>query len=246
MAFKVKLTAARLLASAAAITAALAASSAQATAQNTVHGPQDDPKGDILGTFAGDKDNSPDLDVRHVEATYDFDSITLVAQMWGDIGTTGNGLYIWGVDRGAGTPFLDTLPGPKIGGPNITFDSFLQLNNDGTGFAVVFNPVPGSDTGAADVFNFTADQIKIAGDTITVDVPRAWLPSLGADISEYGFNMWPRIVGTGNNAFVSDFGPDTTNLTGTAVPEPGTWALMIAGFGLVGMNLRRRRPSIAA
>lgn len=246
MAFTIKLTSARHFATAAAITAALCATSAQATAQNTVHGPQEDPQGDILGTFIGDRDNSPDLDVRHVEATYDFDSITLAARMWGDIGTTGNGLYIWGVDRGAGTPFLDALPGPKIGGPDITFDSFIQLNNDGTGFVVAFNPVPGSATGTPDVFNFAAGQIKIAGDTITVDVPRAWLPSQGADISQYGYNMWPRIIGTGNNAFVSDFGPDTTNLTGTSVPEPGTWALMITGFGLAGVGLRRRRTALAA
>jgi hypothetical protein len=29
------------------------------------------------------------------------------------------------------------------------------------------------------------------------------------------------------------------------VPEPGTWALMIGGFGLVGIALRRRRPATA-
>ena len=29
----------------------------------------------------------------------------------------------------------------------------------------------------------------------------------------------------------------------SAVPEPGTWATMIGGFGLVGAALRRRRPS---
>lgn len=32
---------------------------------------------------------------------------------------------------------------------------------------------------------------------------------------------------------------------GTAVPEPATWALMISGFGLAGMALRRRQARIA-
>jgi hypothetical protein len=30
-----------------------------------------------------------------------------------------------------------------------------------------------------------------------------------------------------------------------AVPEPASWAMLIAGFGLVGVKLRRRRAAIA-
>lgn len=30
-----------------------------------------------------------------------------------------------------------------------------------------------------------------------------------------------------------------------AIPEPATWAMLIAGFGLVGASLRRRRPATA-
>jgi PEP-CTERM motif len=35
-----------------------------------------------------------------------------------------------------------------------------------------------------------------------------------------------------------------TSLISGAVPEPASWALMIAGFGLVGSVMRRRRPSV--
>ncbi|MGH6996745.1 MAG: PEPxxWA-CTERM sorting domain-containing protein, partial [Phenylobacterium sp.] len=30
------------------------------------------------------------------------------------------------------------------------------------------------------------------------------------------------------------------------VPEPATWAMMIAGFGIVGSAVRRRRPAALA
>ena len=38
----------------------------------------------------------------------------------------------------------------------------------------------------------------------------------------------------------SDFGLVTTFDVGTGVPEPASWALMIAGFGLIGGAMRRR------
>ena len=34
--------------------------------------------------------------------------------------------------------------------------------------------------------------------------------------------------------------------TSSAVPEPGTWAMLVAGFGLVGFAARRRRTVVAA
>ncbi len=34
-------------------------------------------------------------------------------------------------------------------------------------------------------------------------------------------------------------------VTAGAIPEPATWAMLIAGFGLVGLAARRRRATLA-
>ena len=50
--------------------------------------------------------------------------------------------------------------------------------------------------------------------------------------------------GSGRNGFTLDRIAFTD--TGPGVPEPASWALMIAGFGLVGTFVRRRREMLAA
>lgn len=37
----------------------------------------------------------------------------------------------------------------------------------------------------------------------------------------------------------------TLNFSAAAVPEPATWALMMAGFGMVGFAMRRRKSKVA-
>lgn len=39
---------------------------------------------------------------------------------------------------------------------------------------------------------------------------------------------------------------DSVSLSSTAVPEPSSWAMLLAGFGLIGFAARRRRAAIAA
>lgn len=57
-------------------------------------------------------------------------------------------------------------------------------------------------------------------------------------------------LGTGGATLIGGIG--ASNIRGLtfalagAVPEPGTWAMMICGFGLIGATLRRRRRVIAA
>lgn len=57
--------------------------------------------------------------------------------------------------------------------------------------------------------------------------------STGAQTLEFRFN--------GLGVTAADFGVDRVYVT-AAVPEPGTWALMLLGFGAIGVAMRRRRP----
>ena len=56
---------------------------------------------------------------------------------------------------------------------------------------------------------------------------------------------WGTDIGfLGGTAFLDNIEIDTV-IANNFVPEPGTWALMIAGFGMVGTALRRRTGVIA-
>ena len=57
----------------------------------------------------------------------------------------------------------------------------------------------------------------------------------GADIAGIEFR-------NGSNGQVFALGE--LNFTAAAVPEPASWAMMIAGFGLVGATARRRRGTV--
>ena len=50
-------------------------------------------------------------------------------------------------------------------------------------------------------------------------------------------------AGTVNTSYNGTFVP--ANFVLTAVPEPATWAMMLAGFGMIGFGLRSRRKQAA-
>ncbi len=221
---------------AAAVALALGASAAQAT---TVHDGQG-----LLPTFdpngATTTDNFRDLDVKSATVSYDAKFVYLNATMYGDIGSTEHGFYAWGINTGAGTDFFQFLH-DKMGqvdvgpdGDTVAFDTFILLNPDGTG-AVHYLTKSDVDP----LVKLTVD-----GSSIRAVISRETLEDdATVDISKWGFNIWPRTNDLGN-ASISDFAPNGHNFNATAsVPEPATWALMIAGFGLAGSTLRRRRSS---
>jgi hypothetical protein len=175
-----------------------------------------DAVGDFLPTYAGPQD--ADLDVISFSVVFDdvAAAFRLTAAMAGDIDPAKAGLYAIGVNTGTGP----IAPFANIGAPNVRFNQVVAVQKSGA--AAV-----GANALAATVM----------GNVFSIVVPLSLLPSTGFAPTDYGFNIWPR-VGLGNNNQISDFAPNDGTLA--AVPEPASWALMIAGFGLAGGLLRRR------
>ena len=73
----------------------------------------------------------------------------------------------------------------------------------------------------------SSDSITLGGNTFVVDGHKVTLNTLT-------FTNQP--VGTISGALTATI----------SVPEPATWAMMVAGFGLVGLGVRRRRATTVA
>ena len=190
-----------------------------------------DPAGDFLAGYTGPK--AGDLDVLTAGVTFDGTRFVLTATMNGAIGTTAGALYVWGVDRGAGTARFPTLA------PGVTFDSVISLQ--------AVRDASGALTGAGTVnlivgggsSTLTASDVLISGSTITATVLASALPTQGFTPANYTFNLWPRL-GTGNNNQISDFAPDNSNLRASSVPEPSSLVLCgLAALGGLGVRIGR-------
>jgi hypothetical protein len=193
-----------------------------------------DPLGDFLPTYTGTQGG--DLDVVSIDVRRSMTDFTLNATLAANIGTTAGALYVWGIDRGQGTArFVGATPSVGAG---VLFDSVVVLRPDGTGnFVDLIN--------GANSFALAPGAVTSSGNMISGLVSIAALPSTGFAAADYTFNLWPRLTGIAGTPGISDFAPDASNI-GSVVPEPASWALMIAGFGLTGAALRRRRAIVAA
>jgi hypothetical protein len=187
-----------------------------------------DRPGDFLATFAGSA-ASLDLDVLAATVTYNTttDIFTFTSTQAGPVGLTASGLYVWGVNRGAGAA---SFAANGING--VLFDRVVLLRPDGTG------SIGG---GAA----LPAGSVVVSGNTISATVSGALLPSTGFTKNNYTFNLWPRDASLpAGFTQISDFAPDNSNFTASVVPEPGSLALM--SLGLAGLLWRRRSAALTA
>jgi hypothetical protein len=132
-----------------------------------------------------------------------------------------------------------------LGNPNISFDwgvSALAGSLDGiTGLLTLTNHAGGS---------FSYDPFAVGNDNYTSggtaqNSARLWWFPFGFDANVDGtYDVTLDIFGLdGGNKSVT-----ATAVLGrgyqAAVPEPGTWMLMIIGFGALGFAMRRRRAAI--
>jgi hypothetical protein len=198
---------------------ALCASASPAIAATVV-----DAEGDFIPGYTGP--TTGDFDVKTFSVVYNPETqlFQITGTLFADINPEADAYYVVGVDTGAGA----IAPFGSLGQPNVTFDQTVVVEGEGEAF-----------TGMTDL------DFLISGNMFTVSVPLSLLPSTGAVPLDYGFNLWPRTDLTPSNlAAISDFAPDNALLNPTAVPEPGTWGLMLFGFGAVGLSVRRARRKL--
>jgi hypothetical protein len=191
-----------------------------------------DPSGDFLPTFAGPA--AADLDLVSASASLQGGDLTLTATLDGAVGTTPGGFYVWGINRGGGQALFQNST-PQLA-PGVKFDAVVILRPDLTGAITLILPTVSSTP-------LDAGSVTVSGNTITGVIPISLLTPNGFTPERFRYNVWPRSPGAGNT-FIADFAPDNSSFF-ASVPEPAAWALMLAGFGMLGASARRRRPQMA-
>jgi hypothetical protein len=191
-----------------------------------------DPQGDFLVTYVGPQNG--DLDALALSVTFTSTGVSLTSTVNGTIGVTPGSAFIWGVNRGSGTDRLITSGPPAVGPADLLLDAVVRLQSDGAGRVMTFPAAGVPITTLLD-----PSMILISGSTISTTIPFDVLFSTGFAPQDYTYAFWTRSE-LGSQAFIADLAPDGGSIRATAVPESGTWGMMICGFALVGGFIRIR------
>jgi hypothetical protein len=180
-----------------------------------------DPVGDFLPGYIGAP--TGDRDVVSASASYLNGTFDFSGTFNGAVGSTAGTVYVFGINRGAGTARFGALA------TGVLFDSVVIVT---PGAATVVR-----DFVANTVTTLSPSAVTINGNSVDVFVSAALLPTQNFSIAQYTVNLWPR-SGLTNNNQIADFAPDNSNF-GVTVPEPASMALL--GAGLLGLVAARRK-----
>jgi hypothetical protein len=162
-------------------------------------------------------------------------------------GQTFSGSFVYSNERvpGAGTGFVNVLPAdfpeaaliPAATQFSFQFGSLLFTPAGAEQFAIQYRNGAFNGFVYVDNFDFQGGtyQLNIQGGTLSVYQVTNGVPGLNSLVNGY-INIGNRAL-TGSTPFV----PNTPI---NPVPEPATWAMMIAGFGSLSYMMRRRRPGV--
>ena len=195
--------------------------------------------GQALGVF-GDRMTFNGAGGEQVDVSFDFDGmITAPARdpQLNSLMQIGVSASLWVYDAAAGATYQNfTSRGGALvsqslslnySNPTDDLNAFVQRSLSGS-FTI------GTDGRAAyDVFVVLATFVSMNSNpgTVTMDF---------MNTGTFGVATAPGVT------FTSDSGALLGSGQTGAIPEPGTWALMIGGFGIAGSMLRRRRTVLAA
>lgn len=188
-----------------------------------------DPASDFLSTYTGAPGG--DLDVLRANVTFDGSHFVFRSTQSAAVGTTPTGFYVWGIDRGQGTPRFGVISGSGTGSydaQGVLFDSVLVIRPGGASAVTDLS-------GAAPVATaLDASAVTVDGEALTAVVSASLLPSRGFDFDQYGFNLWPRDAAVpAGNAQISDFAPDNSTFRASRIAEPASLGLLSLGIAML-------------
>jgi len=174
------------------------------------------------------------------------------------IATTGNAL---GQYSATGVEYLNAAPSNNAGHGNfMALDADTSVNGTlyqiltgltvGVTYGLTFDWATGqiaSRTGA------TTDSLNVQVGSLNQTFGPVANPSGGATPWTTVSTLFTATSTSQKLSFLAVGGPNglppvalLDNVSVTAVPEPGTWAMMLLGFGAMGLSMRRRRKNVLA
>ena len=153
------------------------------------------------------------------------------------VGTDG---ATWG-GNSAGNPSLWGLEGtngPRFSGFNSSYTQTLNFTSLINGFSLDVSRSTGSLNGTFTLSGYLGTGL-IATNTVQLGQINSW-----STIAVAG--QFDRVVYSGAGTGYHPFGVDNLQFNTSVVPEPASWAMLIAGLGVIGVAQRRRRTNGAA